>query len=114
VSEKKIYELDADAKRRLEHISGPMRELLLELYQHAMRNENSPEFQRRRVHEQREKEEKDVEHLESMTDKALGGVYGKLGKQCAERVTRNGTDRSVVTISELRRQLRRIPGRQSG
>jgi hypothetical protein len=111
---KREFALDADAQRRLEHISGPMRERLFELYQHAMRNEHDPEFLARRKREEQAKAGEDLQHLQSMTQKALSGVYGFQSKECADQITGGGRDRSLATMLRLRRELQKIPGRKSG
>lgn len=55
----------------------------------------------------------DLEDLQSMTDKALSGVYGRECKLVAESMVGMGR-RDRGTLEELRRALRKVPGRLSG
>lgn len=85
--------------------------LLYELYWVAERNDSRT--QRLHEAEERRREDDDWEHLQSMTQKALDGVYGAESKRVADEYLR-GRNRLRPTLEELRRLLQRVPGRVSG
>jgi hypothetical protein len=63
--------------------------------------------------EQRRKAAEDLEHMQSMTDKALSGAYGPEAKRVVTAyVNRHGRD--AGSLEELRKLLRKVPGRTSG
>jgi hypothetical protein len=81
--------------------------LLYELWWHV-KDPSPQELQRERD----EKEAEDLEHLESMTEKALDGVYGNESKRLAMTIVQ--PHRNAVTMRRLRLALQRVPGRISG
>lgn len=88
-------------------------QLLFDLFWVAERNESRMSSERRDAIEQERKDAEDWEHLQSMTDKALSGIYGQESKRIAESYLQ-GRARIRPNLEELRRMLRRVPGRLSG
>src|SRR5688572_19807255 len=85
---------------------------LFEMYWVCERNERDPKFKAQRAREEQEKAELDLEHLNSMADKAAAGVYGKPAQKVADEVLRGGQGRT--NLEALRKALRKVPGRISG
>jgi hypothetical protein len=108
----KKYDLDDDAKRRLASVHADYKPLLLELYQHAMRNEHDPEFNARMAREAKEKELEEkrwYNNLRDIVGRALDGHYGNLAQTIAHRYTNDGCDLSKRTIIKTCRRLRGLP-----
>jgi len=110
------YELEANTES-LKPLSFDMRpedraaiEALVE------RNENDPNFARRRRLDEEEKEREEFDHLQSMAGKALAGAYGNAAKAVAVDMIHDDYGRQRAdrkTLEALRTALRKVPGRIS-
>lgn len=86
---------------------------LYDLYWLCEHNEKRMSSEAYNAREQARKDAEDLEDLQSMAEKASGGVYGREAKRVAEEyLSRHGRLRH--NLEELRRLLQRVPGRQSG
>jgi hypothetical protein len=79
------------------------------------RNERSSRFAAQERAAKTAREEDELADLESMTNKALSGVYGGASKKAAERWQGEVKgEPNAWHMQQLRQILQRIPGRQSG
>jgi hypothetical protein len=86
-------------------------EVLYGLYWHAESNDRRVEASVERERAKRDQE--DFDDLQSMAEKALGGSYGPEAKRTAQGYLERHA-RNAGNLEELRRLLRKVPGRASG
>ncbi len=77
------------------------------------RNERDPRFQARERAAAQAKRDEEYELDESMTDKAVGGVYGPRARKLAEEFLRDNS-RTPANLQALRNLLRNVDGRAVG